>query len=137
MLIRRVSPRQATCTLVAATLVLLVGCSGSIYAPEQVGPTNAGESTGHIRVVADCEVICDACAIRHAVDEYVRPCLLDSEWGLPRHDEVCERYGIVLLRWGLPFGVEEDHTFIYEGDVSVAEFMDFKGEISWVDGETQ
>jgi len=41
----------------------------------------------------------------------------------------------VLLRWGLPFGVEEDHTFIYEGDVSVAEFMDFKGEISWVDGE--
>ena len=32
-------------------------------------------------------------------------------------------------------GVEEDHTFIYEGDVSVAEFMDFKGEISWVDGE--
>ena len=58
-----------------------------------------------------------------------------GETWLPRHDEVCKRYGIRLLTWGLPFGVKEDHTFIYEGDVSVAEFMDFKGEISWVDGE--
>ena len=54
---------------------------------------------------------------------------------LPRQQEACERYGIELLRWGLPFGVAEDHTFIYEGDVTVADFMEFKAEISWVDGE--
>jgi hypothetical protein len=54
---------------------------------------------------------------------------------LPRQQEACERYGITLLRWGLPFGVAEDHTFIYEGDISVADFMEFKAEISWVDGE--
>ena len=58
-----------------------------------------------------------------------------NEAWLPRQHEACRRHGVELLRWGLPFGVAEDHTFIYEGDVSVAEFMDFKAEISWEDGE--
>ncbi len=54
---------------------------------------------------------------------------------LPRHEELCRENGVELLRWGLPWGTAEDHVFIYETDMAVAEFQDFKGEVSRIDGE--
>jgi len=48
---------------------------------------------------------------------------------LPSHEELCTEYGVRLLRWGLPWGVAEDHVFIYETDRSIAEFQEFKGEV--------
>jgi len=54
---------------------------------------------------------------------------------LPRHDEFCEEHGVKLLKWGLPFGVIEDHIYIYETDLPIAEFQEFKGAVSSVSGE--
>lgn len=48
----------------------------------------------------------------------------------PRHERLCGEHGVELLKWGLPFGVEEDHIFIYETDLTVAEFQEFKGAVS-------
>ncbi len=57
-----------------------------------------------------------------------------DEW-LPMHGEACERHGVKLLRWGLPMGVSEDHVYFYETGLEPSKFLDFKGEVSRVDGE--
>jgi len=57
------------------------------------------------------------------------------ETWFPQHDEVCSKYGVKLLRWGLPMGVTEDHVYIYETAIEAKTFLDFKGEISSFEGE--
>lgn len=52
----------------------------------------------------------------------------------PHHDQVCAKYGVQLLRWGLPMGVTEDHVYIFESEIDAKTFLDFKGEISRYDG---
>jgi hypothetical protein len=54
---------------------------------------------------------------------------------LPRHRKLCEEYGVELLKWGLPFGVVEDHVYIYETDLSPAGFQKFKGAVSAISQE--
>ena len=54
---------------------------------------------------------------------------------LPLRGELCEEHGVKLLRWGLPFGVAEDHVYVYETDLPIAGFMEFKGAVSTVSGE--
>ena len=57
-----------------------------------------------------------------------------DEW-LPRHDEICEKYGVSFLRWALPMGVAEDHVYFYESEIDLKRFLDFKREVSRWDRE--
>ena len=58
-----------------------------------------------------------------------------TETWLSIHDEACKRHGFKLLKWGLPLGTREDHSFIWASEHPPHKYMEFKGEINSIDGE--
>ena len=57
-----------------------------------------------------------------------------TNW-MTRHEELCKKYEIHFIKWGLPLGTVEDHAFLYETTSDTHNFMEFKGEISNFNGE--
>lgn len=57
-----------------------------------------------------------------------------EKW-FPHHDQTCKKYGLKLIHWALPLGVTEDHVYLYESEIDVKAFMEFKGEASNFLGE--
>ena len=55
---------------------------------------------------------------------------------LPYLDEVCSKHEMKILRWALPFGVSEDHVYIFESSIDAKGFMEFKSEASTYENES-
>ena len=47
----------------------------------------------------------------------------------PKHDVLCEKYGIKLIRWGYIYGAPETYLQIYETDLAPREFNEFRSEM--------
>ncbi len=48
---------------------------------------------------------------------------------MPKHNEICEKWGVKLLKWGVPFGTVETHVYVYDTDLELAKYQDFRGEV--------
>ena len=48
----------------------------------------------------------------------------------PKHIEICKKWDVKLLKAGIPFGTVEDHLYVYETDLELSKYQDFRGEIT-------
>lgn len=49
---------------------------------------------------------------------------------LPKHDEICEKWGVKFLKHGITFGTVETHVFVYDTDLDLAKYQDFRDEVT-------
>ena len=59
----------------------------------------------------------------------------NNEW-LPKHNEMCEKHKVKLLKWGIPFGTVEEGLFIYETDLPLAEYQLFRNDVTAISEES-
>ncbi len=58
-----------------------------------------------------------------------------NETWLPKHDEVCKKWDVKFLKWGIPFGTVEESLFVYETDLELSKYQDFRGEILSIESD--
>jgi hypothetical protein len=51
----------------------------------------------------------------------------------PKHEKVCENWGVKVLKWGIPFGTIETHVFVYETDLELSKYQDFRGAVTGIE----
>jgi hypothetical protein len=49
---------------------------------------------------------------------------------LPKHDEICEKWKVKLLKRGIPFGTVEENVFVYDTDLELSKYQDFRGDVA-------
>lgn len=47
-----------------------------------------------------------------------------------KHAEICKKWGVKLLKWGIPFGTVETHVFVYDTDLELSKYQDFRADVS-------
>ena len=52
----------------------------------------------------------------------------------PAHDQLAKKHGMVTKYMGTPFGCSEDHCIIYESDVGVDGYRDFRFAVAGIEG---
>ena len=52
----------------------------------------------------------------------------ENTW-MPKHDELCEKHGVKLLKMGGAYGSQYHSAFIYETDKPLAEFIEFTNDV--------
>lgn len=58
-----------------------------------------------------------------------------QETWLPKHEKLCEEYNVKLLKMGIPFGTVEEALYIYETDLPLAEFQNFRNALTQIGNE--
>ncbi len=59
----------------------------------------------------------------------------NKEW-FPKHDEVCRQHKVKHLQHGVPFGTVEEHVFIYETELPLADYQAFRGAVTGISEES-
>jgi hypothetical protein len=49
---------------------------------------------------------------------------------MPKHDEICKKWGVELLKMGIPFGTVEESVFVYDTDLELSKYQDFRGDVA-------
>jgi hypothetical protein len=49
---------------------------------------------------------------------------------MPKHNETCKKWDVKLLKQGIPFGTVETHLYVYETDLELSKYQDFRDEIT-------
>ena len=57
------------------------------------------------------------------------PNYVENTW-TPKYEELMKKYGLKLVYNGTPFGCPEDVCFIYESDVAVEKYRDFRFDMA-------
>ena len=52
----------------------------------------------------------------------------ENTW-MPKHDELCEKHGVKLLKRGGSYGNQYNSAWIYETDKPLAEFIEFTNDV--------
>ncbi len=55
------------------------------------------------------------------------------ETWFPKHDKICKKWDVKLLKWGTPFGSVEHTIFVYETDLELSKYQDFRGAITGIE----
>lgn len=58
----------------------------------------------------------------------------EKTW-FPKHEKLCEEYGVKLLKVGIPFGTIEEFLSMYETDLPLAEYQKFRNAVTQIDEE--
>jgi hypothetical protein len=58
----------------------------------------------------------------------------EKTW-FPKHEEVCAKHGVKILKWGIPFGTVEELLYIYETDLPLAKYQVFRGDVVGISDE--
>jgi len=57
-----------------------------------------------------------------------------KEW-FPKHDELCKKHKVKQLQHGVPFGTVEEHVFIYDTDLPLADYQLFRNDVTAISKE--
>ena len=49
---------------------------------------------------------------------------------MPKHNEICKKWNVKLLKQGNPYGTVETHLYVYETDLELSKYQDFRDEIT-------
>ena len=49
---------------------------------------------------------------------------------MPKHNEICKKWDVKFLKQGIPFGTVETNLYVYETDLELSKYQDFRGEIT-------
>jgi len=49
---------------------------------------------------------------------------------IPKHDELCKKWGVKLLKMGIPFGTVETNVYVYDTDLELAKYQEFRNAIT-------
>ena len=52
---------------------------------------------------------------------------------MPKHNEICNKWDVKFLKQGIPFGTVETHLYVYETDLELSKYQDFRGEITSIE----
>ena len=52
---------------------------------------------------------------------------------MPKHNEICKKWNVKLLKFGIPFGTVETHVFVYDTDLELSKYQDFRGEVTSIE----
>jgi len=58
----------------------------------------------------------------------------EKTW-FPKHDGVCKKYGVKLLKWGIAFGTVEELVYVYETDLPLSDYQKFRGDVTGISEE--
>ena len=58
-----------------------------------------------------------------------------NETWFPKHDEICKKWDVKLLKRGIPFGTVETYLFVYETDLELSKYQDFRGEVVGIESD--
>jgi len=58
----------------------------------------------------------------------------NKEW-FPKHDELCRKHKVTMLQHGVPFGTVEEHVFVYETDLPLADYQLFRNDVAAISKE--
>ena len=51
------------------------------------------------------------------------------------HEKICNEYGVKLLKWGIAFGTVEELVYIYETDLPLSKYQNFRGAVVGISEE--
>ena len=55
------------------------------------------------------------------------------ETWFPKHDEISKKWDVKLLKSGTSFGTVEQTVFVYETDLELSKYQDFRGEVTRIE----